>query len=70
MLQNGNTIGTDDKFDASSRVADYFTIRNWLGLLSGRASTNIIHMDMYGQIDIEITGLLVYFVFAPHSKWS
>jgi hypothetical protein len=32
LLHNGNAIGTDDKFDASSRDADYFTIRNWLGL--------------------------------------
>jgi hypothetical protein len=54
-LWNANAIGTDDKFDASSRDADYFTIRNWLGLFSSAASTNIIHTDMYGQIDIEIT---------------
>jgi hypothetical protein len=54
-LHNGNSIGTDDKFDSSSRDADYFTIRNWLGLLSGGASTNIIHTDMMGSIDIEIS---------------
>ena len=31
------------------------TIRTvlWFGLLSGGASNNIIHTDMYGQIDIE-----------------
>jgi len=54
-LWNANAIGTDDAFDASSRDADNYTIRNWLGLLSGGSSTNIIHTDMYGQIDIEIT---------------
>ncbi len=32
-----------------------FSIRNWLGILGGGASTYIIHTDMYGQIDIEIT---------------
>ena len=54
-LYNGNAIGTDDKFDASTRDADNYTIRNWLGLLSGGASTNIIHTDMFGEILIEIT---------------
>ena len=54
-LYNGNAISVDDKFDASARDADNYTIRNWLGVLSGGASTNIIHTDMYGQIDIEIT---------------
>jgi hypothetical protein len=54
-LWNANSLTTDDKFDASARDADNYTIRNWLGLLSGGASTNIIHTDMYGQIDIEIT---------------
>ena len=54
-LYNGNAISVDDKFDASARDADNYTIRNWLGLLSGGDSTNIIHTDMYGQIDIEIT---------------
>ena len=54
-LWNANALTVDDKFDASARDADNYTIRNWLGLLSGGASTNIIHTDMYGQIDIEIT---------------
>ena len=54
-LWNGNDINTDDKFDASARDADNYTIRNWLGLLSGGASTNVIHTDMYGDITIEIT---------------
>ena len=54
-LYNANSLSVDDKFDASARDADNYTIRNWLGLLSGGASTNIIHTDMYGQIDIEIT---------------
>ena len=54
-LYNANSLTSDDKFDASAKDADNYTIRNWLGLLSGGASTNIIHTDMYGQIDIEIT---------------
>ena len=54
-LYNGTAITSDDKFDACARDADNFTIRNWLGLLSSAASTNIIHTDQYGQIDIEIT---------------
>jgi hypothetical protein len=54
-LWNANALASDDKFDASARDADNFTIRNWLGLLSGGSSTQIIHTDMYGQIEIEIT---------------
>ena len=54
-LWNGNALTSDDKFDASARDAGDFSIRNWLGILGGGASTNIIHTDMYGQIDIEIT---------------
>jgi hypothetical protein len=54
-LSSGDGITVDNKFDAFSRDADNYTIRNWLGLLSGGSSTNIIHTDMYGQIDIEIT---------------
>jgi hypothetical protein len=54
-LWNSNALTSDDKFDASSRDAGDYTIRNWLGILGGGASTNIIHTDMYGQIDIEIT---------------
>ena len=54
-LWNANDINTDDKFDASARDADNYTIRNWLGLLSGGASTNVIHTDMYGDITIEIS---------------
>ncbi len=41
-LYNGNAISVDDKIDASARDADNYTIRNWLGLLSGGARTNII----------------------------
>ena len=54
-LYNANSLTTDDKFDISARDADNYTIRNWLGFLSGGASTNIIHTDMYGEILIEIT---------------
>ena len=54
-LWNANTVSSDDKFDAFSRDANFYTIRNWLGFLSSGNTTNIIHTDMYGQIDIEIT---------------
>ena len=63
-LWNSNVLTVDNKFDASARDADYYCIRNWLGFLSGSNSTNIIHTDMYGQIDIEITldqaGVLIF----------
>jgi hypothetical protein len=54
-LWNDNALTGDDKFDASARDAGDFSIRNWLDILGGGASTKIIHTDMYGQIDIEIT---------------
>jgi hypothetical protein len=46
-LWNGNALTSDDKFDASARDAGDFSNRNWLGILGGGASTNIIHRDMY-----------------------
>ena len=54
-LWNSNALTVDDKFDVSARDADNYCIRNWLGFLSGSASTNVIHTDMYGAIDIETT---------------
>ncbi len=54
-LWNANALGSDDKFDASARDADDFTIRNWLGILGADNSTQILRTDMSGQIDIEIT---------------
>jgi hypothetical protein len=42
-------------FDSSARDTGNFSIRNWLGILGGGAPTSIMHTDMYGQIDIEIT---------------
>ncbi len=54
-LWNANALTSDDKFDASGRDANNYTIRNWLGILSGGASTNIIHTDMYGDVQVEIT---------------
>ncbi len=54
-LWNGNALTSDDKFEASGRDAENYTIRNWLGLLSGGASTNIIHTDMSSDCQIEIT---------------
>ncbi len=52
-LRNGNSLSVDDKFDASARNADTYTIRNWSGFL-GSPSTGIIHTDMYGKVVIEI----------------
>ena len=54
-LWNANASTVDDKFDASARDGDNYCICNWLGFLSSGNSTNIIHTDMYGQIDIEIS---------------
>ena len=34
---------------------DYYTIRQWLGILGGNASTSIIDTSLYGDITIEIT---------------
>lgn len=34
---------------------DNYTIRQWLGILGGNASTNIIDTSLYGDITIEIT---------------
>jgi hypothetical protein len=55
MEWNGNALTADDKFDASGRDVDNYIIRNWLGVLSGGASTNIIYTDMYGHVQIKIT---------------
>jgi len=42
-----DTIGVNDK--------DSYTIRQWLGILGGNASTSIIDTSLYGDITIEIT---------------
>jgi hypothetical protein len=34
---------------------DNYTIRQWLGILGGNASTSIIDTSLYGDITIEIT---------------
>ncbi len=34
---------------------DNYTIRQWLGILGGNASTSIIDTSLYGDIIIEIT---------------
>ena len=34
---------------------DIYTIRQWLGILGGNASTSIIDTSLYGDITIEIT---------------
>ena len=33
---------------------DWYTIRQWLGILGGNGSTSIIDTSLYGQVDIEI----------------
>jgi hypothetical protein len=40
--------------EESGRDAGYYTWRNWLGLFSGAASTNILHSDMLGEVVVEI----------------
>ena len=42
-----DTVGVKDQ--------DRFTIRQWLGILGGNASTSIIDTSLYGDITIEIT---------------
>jgi hypothetical protein len=46
---------TDGSADWSCRDKDNYTIRQWLGILGGNASTNVIDTSIYGQVDIEIT---------------
>jgi hypothetical protein len=41
--------------DWSCRDKDNYTIRQWLGILGGNASTTVIDTSIYGQVDIEIT---------------
>ena len=52
----GYPVGcTSQGNDNSARDQDYYTIRQWLGILGGNASTSIIDTSLYGDITIEIT---------------
>ena len=46
---------TSQSVDGSFRDEDSYTIRQWLGILGGNASTSIIDTSLYGDITIEIT---------------
>ena len=48
----GNTSDTTSRSFADQ---DTYTIRQWLGILGGNASTSIIDTSLYGDITIEIT---------------
>ncbi len=48
----GNTSDTSSNGWADQ---DNYTIRQWLGILGGNASTSIIDTSLYGDITIEIT---------------
>ncbi len=48
----GNTSDTTSK---SFVDEDTYTIRQWLGILGGNASTSIIDTSLYGDITIELT---------------
>jgi hypothetical protein len=52
----GYPVGcTDQSVDNSHLDQEYYSIRNWLGLLGGNASTQIIDTSLYGSIIVEIT---------------
>jgi hypothetical protein len=46
---------TSQGVDNSFRDEDSYTIRQWLGILGGNASTSIIDTSLYGEVTIEIT---------------
>ena len=46
---------SDQTVDNSHLDQDLYTIRQWLGILGGNASTSIIDTSLYGDISIEIT---------------
>ena len=39
----------------NTNYVQWLGIRQWLGILGGNASTNVIDTSIYGQVDIEIT---------------
>ena len=46
---------TSQSVDNSFQDQDWYTIRQWLGIIGGNASTSIIDTSLYGDIVIEIT---------------
>ena len=46
---------TNDTVGNSAWDQDYYTVRQWLGILGGNTSTTIIDTSLYGDITIEIT---------------
>ena len=46
---------TKDSVDNSHLDQDWYTIRQWLGILGGNASTSIMDSSLYGDIVIELT---------------
>ena len=46
---------TNDSVTYAWADQDYYTIRQWLGILGGNNSTTIIDTSLYGDITIEIT---------------
>jgi hypothetical protein len=46
---------TSQGVDNSFRDEDSYTIRQWLGILGGNASTSIIDTSLYGEVTIELT---------------
>jgi hypothetical protein len=50
----GNTSDTATLYNGFADQ-DYYTIRQWLGILGGNASTSIIDTSLYGDFTIEIT---------------
>jgi hypothetical protein len=52
----GFPVGCNDQtVDNSFQDQDTYTIRQWLGILGGNASTSIIDTSLYGDITIEIS---------------
>ena len=51
----GYPLGNKDDANNSFADQDNYTIRQWLGILGGNASTSIIDTSLYGDITIEIT---------------
>jgi hypothetical protein len=61
----GNTSDTTSNGWADQ---DNYTIRQWLGILGGNASTSIIDTSLYCDITIEIT-LALIFVQSMRCSW-
>ena len=51
----GFPLGAIDSINNTHLDQDNYTIRQWLGILGGNASTSIIDTSLYGDITIELT---------------